>query len=62
MVRSQPQLPHNVVFGDSNPGRERGRALFTPGASCQGHLALYEASHVPVELCEGRGCGCHLRA
>lgn len=37
---------HNYLnfFGDSNPGREQGRVLFIPGASCQGHLALYEAT------------------
>lgn len=37
---------HNYLnfFGDSNPGREQGRILFIPGASCQGHLALYEAT------------------
>lgn len=37
---------HNYLnfFGDSNPGHEQGRVLFIPGASCQGHLALYEAT------------------
>ncbi|KAG6354058.1 hypothetical protein INS49_005029 [Diaporthe citri] len=37
---------HNYLnfFGDSSPGREQGRVLFVPGASCQGHLALYEAT------------------
>lgn len=37
---------HNYLnfFGNSNPGREQGRILFIPGASCQGHLALYEAT------------------
>lgn len=37
---------HNYLnfFGDSNPGREQGRVLFIPGASCGGHLALYEAT------------------
>lgn len=37
---------HNYLnfFGDSNPGTEQGRILFIPGAACQGHLALYEAT------------------
>lgn len=39
-------VKHNYInfFGNSNPGQEQGRILFIPGATCQGHQALYEAT------------------